>query len=189
MGTRKQKYAMEPQPFGRGGNAEVFRARDKRNNEIVALKRIINKNEESIARMRREIEVQISICHPNVMPVFDQSTEYHWYTMPLAIKVLVRIPTPIDDNVILKMVKDCAAGLYRGHVDGYIHRDISPNNILFLDDRDGERWVVSDWGFVRCLGNTTKVRTLAGQEYGTAGFAAKELWIDAHAADWSQSHS
>ena len=151
---------------------------------MVALKRIINRNDdEAIARMRREIEVQTSLIYPNVMPILDYSTSYVWYTMPIAAQVLGKLKTPIDENLIFNIVNDCAQGLLASHSMGYIHRDITPNNIFLVNDDNGERWVVSDWGLVRQQGNTTVVRTFPGQEFGTAGFAAPELWEDAHNAD------
>lgn len=85
---------MDPQPLGIGGQAEVFRARDKRTDEIVALKRVLNRYDETIARMKREIDVQTSISHPNVMPILDHSTSYVWYTMPLAAQVLGNMHPP-----------------------------------------------------------------------------------------------
>ncbi|MBN2503241.1 MAG: protein kinase [Anaerolineales bacterium] len=81
------------------------------------------------------------------------------------------------------MVKDCALGLSVAHAEGYIHRDITPNNIFLLSDHNGERWVVSDWGLVRMHGKTTAVHTREGQGFGTMGFAAPEFWENAHDAD------
>jgi len=183
VSSRKEKYALDPKPLGRGGQAEVYPARDKRNGDRVALKRLIEQNEESIARMKKEIEVQRSITHPNVMPIFDYSDHYCWYTMPIATKVLGKLQTPIDEESLFAIVKDCAQGLLASHSLGYIHRDLTPNNIFLLSDNRGERWVISDWGLVRQHGKTTVVRTLPSQEFGTAGFAAPELWTDAHSAD------
>jgi serine/threonine-protein kinase len=183
VSTRKEKYALEPKPIGRGGQAEVFRARNKRTGEIVALKRLLNRSEGTIARMRREIEVQTSLDHPNIMPIYDYSTSYVWYTMPMASLVLGKMETSIDTNSIFDIVKDCAQGLLVSHMRGIIHRDITPNNIFCLCDDDGKRWVVSDWGLVRQHGKTTVVRTLSGQEFGTAGYAAPEMWKNAHDAD------
>ncbi len=183
MSSRKEKYALEPKPLGRGGQAEVYPARDKRNGNMVALKRLIDKNEESVARMKREIEVQSSLIHPNVMPILDYSDHYYWYTMPIASRVLGQMQPPIDENILFVIVNDCAQGLLASHSIGCIHRDLTPNNIFLLSDNQGERWVVSDWGLVRQHGKTTVVRTLPSQEFGTAGFAAPELWTDAHNAD------
>lgn len=170
--------------MGKGGQAEVFQARDKLTNNTVAFKRVITKDIDSIARLKREIEVQESLKHPNIMPVLDHSTAYHWYTMPLAVRVLGQLLTPIDDQTLLEIVNDCATGLLVAHQKGYVHRDLSPNNIFQLkDDNEELHWVISDWGLVRRHGQTSVVRTPAGHQFGTAGFSAPESWIDAHTAD------
>jgi len=183
MSRRKEKYAMDPRPLGRGGQAEVFRARDKQTGEYIALKRIISRyNTNAIARMRREITVQTEICHPNVMPILDSSTSYIWYTMPLADKTLQNLTPPLNDTIILEIVQCISQGLLVAHLNGFIHRDVKPSNILLLDEEKGN-WVISDWGLVRTHGRTTETRTAAGNYFGTAGYAAPELYMDAHNAD------
>src|SRR6266851_3944154 len=69
-------------------------------------------------------------------------------------------------------------GLRRPHVEGWIHRDIKPGNLLLLDGR----WVVGDWGQGRRpRGETSDPRrTRTGTGFGTEGFAAPELSDDAH---------
>ena len=161
----------------------VFPARDKRTGARIALKRLINTDEVAVARMKREIEVQTSLVHPNIMPILDFSTSYVWYTMPIASQVLGKLQPPLDENIIFDVVHDCAQGLLASHEMRCIHRDLTPSNIFFLSDDSGERWVISDWGLVRQHGKTTVVRTLPSQEFGTAGFAAPELWTNAHEAD------
>ena len=183
MSDRKKKYALFSPPLGVGGQAEVFKARNKETGEIVALKRVLRNEDESIARLRREIEVQSILKHPNVMPVLDASTNFHWYTMPLATKILGKFSLPIDDHDLIQIVEATVAGLADAHAQGFVHRDLTPNNILQVNHDTANRWVISDWGLVRAYGRTTIVRTMPNQSFGTAGFAAPELWDDAHTAD------
>jgi serine/threonine protein kinase len=133
--------------------------------------------------MRHEIEVQTDINHANIMPVYDFSTSYRWYTMPIAHTNLYKMTTPVDEFVLFEIIQQCAYGLAAAHAKGYIHRDLTPSNIMQLQDNDGVRWVISDWGLVRRHGMTTISRTLSGQPFGTVGFAAPEMWEDAHAVD------
>lgn len=184
MSRRKVLFALDPGPVGRGGQAEVFKARDKRTGAIVALKKLTDRgDQDSVARMRREITVQSSIVHPNVMPVLESSHQYIWYAMPLAICSLGTMNTPLDDQTLLEAIEDSSKGLLAAHQEGYVHRDITPSNILQIEAGGQIHWVVSDWGLVRAHGQTTLARTIPGQLFGTAGFAAPELWTDAHGAD------
>lgn len=187
MSKHHINYALEPKPIGIGGQAEVFRARDKRTNQVVAFKRLLpnlRMDQDAIARMRREIDVQSVVKHSNIMPILDYSDHYSWYTMPLAEKSLMDLPTPIGYEQILQIIEEIAFGLEFAHQLGNIHRDITPRNILELKSVEGNtRWVVSDWGLVRRIGHTSVVRTSPGYQYGTEGFAAPELGQDAHLVD------
>jgi serine/threonine protein kinase len=63
---------------------------------------------------------------------------------------------------------------------GWIHPDIKPANVLWLDGR----WVLADWGIARRpAGQTTAPqRARAGVPMGSKGFAAPELGDDTHSA-------
>lgn len=187
MGKPHANYALEPKPMGIGGQAEVFRACDKRTNQIVAFKRLLpnlRMDQDAVARMRREIDVQSGITHPNIMPILDYSEHYYWYTMPLAEKSLMDMLTPIEYMKILQIIEEIASGLEFAHQMGNIHRDITPRNILELKSADNNtRWVISDWGLVRRIGHTSVVRTSPGYKYGTEGFSAPESGVDAHLID------
>jgi serine/threonine protein kinase len=182
---RRKNYILESKPLGRGGQAEVFLARSKREKgKKVAFKRVRSKRQVSLARMKREIEVMKSIRHDNIMPVIEWSEKYEWYTMPLAERVLDDCRDEISDEELLVIVKSCAAALSTAHQKGYVHRDLTPNNILQLPADFDNRWVVSDWGLVRRpLDLQTNVRTVQGRPIGTLGYAAPEMWVDAHSAD------
>ena len=201
MGGPHVNYALEPKPMGSGGQAEVFKARDKRTGEFVAFKRLLGdlrSNRDALARMRREIDVQTNLSHVNIMPILDYSEHYFWYTMPIAEKTLMDLPIPIAEKTLmdlpipidfqstLTIVEEIAYGLLFAHQSGNIHRDVTPKNILELKSEDGStRWVVSDWGLVRRIGHTSIVRTSPGYQIGTEGFAAPETGQDAHLVDAS----
>src|SRR5947209_5842050 len=125
---KRARYSLDGKvkPF-RGGEAEVLPATDRQSGDLVAFKRLLNKTEHSIARLKREVEVQRKIQHPNVMPVLDWSDHFHWYVMPLASGTLGRMPTPISTAQLIEVVDDTIAGLVEAHRYGFIHRDVTPN--------------------------------------------------------------
>lgn len=182
MKSWKERYRLESKPLSSGGQAEVFEAREREKGMVVALKRITSRDNLSIPRMRREIEVQRKVKHNNVMPILDYSEDFSWYTMPLADQVLGKLTPPLDTETIFRIVEECAQGLAAAHAMGFIHRDLTPKNILRLRVGEDTAWVVSDWGLVRRHGMTTVVKTLPGTQFGTYGFAAPELWENAHTA-------
>jgi serine/threonine-protein kinase len=180
----RNDYALEPKPLRHGGQAEIFLAKRKLTNEEVIFKRAHDKSRASLARMRREINVLRELGHPNAMSVLDHSPDYSWYTMPVADLVLADITPPLDDALLVELISDCVQGLAVAHECGWVHRDISPGNIMRVTLEGQPRWVLADWGLVRRpRGMTTALRTRPGVSFGTDGFAAPEMWDDAHTAD------
>lgn len=175
--------------IARGGYAEVFRAEHReRPGQLVAFKRPLAV---SLApeRMAREIDVQRRFRHPHIMPILDAADDASWFVMPLAQGNLDELwgngTLGGDAELVAAEVLDAVTqGLEPAHGPGYVHRDISPRNILALPDSatpTGRRWVVADWGLVkRPVGDTSHRYTRTGEGVGTEGFAAPETWGDAH---------
>lgn len=112
-----------------------------------------------------------------VMPLAKGNLEELWDSGQLGTDAGVNV------EVVLRSI---GAALEYAHLHGFIHRDVSPANILAFDDDAGGslRWVLGDWGMVkRPPGETTNRLTMPGQGAGTRGFAAPETWIEGHVAD------
>jgi serine/threonine protein kinase len=134
-----------------------------------------------VARLRREVEAaQLFDGHPHIMPVLDFSPTYDWFVMPLVADTAQTLATELRSPAMLRgLVTSVCEALREPHQRGWIHRDLKPDNILKRDDR----WAVADWGLGRRpRGQTTDPRrTQIGGRFGTEGFAAPELSVDAHA--------
>lgn len=180
-GSRRD-YALDPRPIERGGQATVTGARHKGTGTRVAFKHLTSRSPEQIARMRREIEAaQLFGDNPHVVPVLDFSTAYDWFVMPLATDTAEQAAEELQDTERLhELVTAICNALRRPHEQGWIHRDLKPANILKL----AGLWTIADWGLGRRpRGQTSNPgRTHTGTLYGTEGFAAPELAIDAHDA-------
>lgn len=176
-------YTADPRPLGRGAQARILRATSRTTAEVVAIKEILVDDEDSLARMRREIEVLGKATHRNIMPILEADESSRWYAMPLAARRLADVGRPLGTAELRECVTQCVQGLEFAHSLNYLHRDITPNNILWLGGTDA-RWVLADWGLARRpAGMTTVGRTLPGELFGTEDFAAPEMWKDAHRAD------
>jgi hypothetical protein len=172
------EYVYEDEHFDSGGFAHIHRARSAQG-EVLALKRLHARDDEAVARLRREIQEQSRIRHRAVMPIVDHDPRFEWFVMPLADENLAERwrAGPIADDELLELLEELANGLGAAHALGLVHRDVSQRNVLRL----GAQWVVADWGVVRRPpGFTTMVRTQG--ELGTQGFAAPELFRTAHDA-------
>jgi hypothetical protein len=180
QGDRKA-YRLRAQPISSGGQADVYEAERKSDGKIFVLKRV--RGPSGQPRMRREIEVQSSLKHENVMPILDWDTSgFTWYVMPKGARVMSELTLPMKFETLLHIVDSVAAGLEVAHSSGHPHRDVKPHNIIELAEADGRtRWVLADWGLTRRpLGETVTPLTRTGQVLGTEGFAPPEAYQYAH---------
>jgi hypothetical protein len=180
MPGNRKAYRLPPEPLARGGQADVYVAVRKADNKTLILKRARRSWGEN--RMRREIEVQSKLNHVNVMPIFDWDREdYLWYVMPKGTRVMSQLHRPLADDAICVIAKNVVGALVAGDAVGNPHRDVKPQNVIALDDEQGTRWVLADWGLTRRPpGETTAKPTKTGQFLGSEGFAPPEAYSDAH---------
>ncbi|EPX63444.1 hypothetical protein D187_005850 [Cystobacter fuscus DSM 2262] len=179
----QERYRLEKAPLGTGGYASVFRATHKETGQVVALKRLKQRDSESLIRLKREIDVLRKLKHEHIMPLLDSSPLDNWYTMPLAEGTLADLRGQLDENELLSAIQHAAMGLAFAHELDFVHRDVTPWNILALRDSSGKRrWVIADWGLVRRPRGQTS-RRVTRDALGTEGYLAPESWKDGHAAD------
>ncbi|OKI41577.1 hypothetical protein A6A29_37145 [Streptomyces sp. TSRI0281] len=182
-GERKD-YACERLPFADGGQADVFRAIHKPTGAKVVLKKLRDRNppERKRARMKREITLGRWLDgHPHAMPILDADPGHTWFVMPYApFTAEQRRDQLAEPSELRKLVDALCSVLSATHEAGWVHRDIKPANVLMHEGR----WVLADWGIARRpRGQTTDPqRTRVGVRFGSDGFAAPELSVDAHGA-------
>jgi serine/threonine-protein kinase len=158
----------------------VFAGVERDTGQPIAFKRAKDKFGHGPARMRREVRAMIALAQePNVMDVLDAAADFSWYVMPLASSDLRKLGEQLSDQALAESLTQAAAGLGAAHALGFVHRDVTPNNILFFDE--DARWSVADWGLVRGpVGQTSNPLTRTGVVIGTDGFIAPEVLRDAH---------
>ena len=174
------RYQIEA-TLGQGGSGTVYRAWDRVLAEPIAIKilRPDRARERSwIMRLAREVKVARAIRHPNVCRVFELGhADGHWFvTMELG--TAGRCATLLEQRTGARRRGRCSerlvdaraisAGLAAIHAVGIIHRDVTPQNVLRMDDG---RLVISDFGLAIELTATT---TLHG---GTPNYMPPETLL------------
>lgn len=138
-------------------------------------------------RFNREVEAMQAAAGAHVMPVVEVDPDGEWYSMPIASGELTerahRLGHEESAALAVAVVRAVADGLRAFHDAGRVHRDLKPQNILWLEDAAGGRWVVSDFGIARnAPGTTTAELTRDGHLVGTERWAAPEQHSTAHSA-------
>jgi len=168
--------------LGRGAMATVYRARDDRNDRLVALKLLSlddewpeDRLEEARMRLLREAEAAARIQHPDIVNVLEAGE--HEGTVFLAMEFIegVSLGTHTYQGRLLppRMVTEMCArvgdALHYAHQRGIVHRDVKPANIIF--DQHRRRIRVMDFGVAR-LADSHATRT--GVVLGSPSYMAPE---------------
>jgi serine/threonine protein kinase len=125
--------------IGEGGMGQVFKARQKMLNRVVALK-VIRKeclgNPKIIQRFQREIRAAGQLSHPHIVRAFDadQVNGIYYIAMEFIEGVdlakLVKDNGPLDVDQACEYIRQAALGLQHAHERGLVHRDLKPANLL-----------------------------------------------------------
>ena len=166
----------------KGGMADVYRARERDTDRLVAVKVLpaaLAADPDYVARFKNEAVQLRKLAHPNIVTIesFGEQGPYFYLVMPLLNgslrDVLIR-QGRVDPHDALGVAAQVASALVAVHALGLIHRDIKPDNILLSDDKV----LLTDFGIVRQLDVTRpeQLPTLAGTglPIGTPQYMAPE---------------
>ncbi len=169
--------------IGEGAMGSVYRARDHKLDDVVALKLLkpaLANDPEYLDRMTSEIRLARRITHPNVLRTHDFfeidglpiiSMEYvHGITLDQLLKRSGRLKLAAGLRVTTQVLQ----GLQAAHDAGVLHRDIKPGNII-LDPRGNAR--LMDFGIARQVVNEGKDVTQTGAIVGTANYMPPEILL------------
>lgn len=174
-GERFGAYTIEAE-LGRGGQAVVYRARERGTERPVALKVFAEIDDAArLARFRREAVAAARVEHPRIVTVFGSGDvdgvpflATRLIPGPSLAEVLARFGA-LAPGRALDILSDVAEAVDAAHDHGLVHRDIKPANVLL--DLD-ERAYLSDFG-IAFLGDMPRL-TARGDLLGTVEYTSPE---------------
>ncbi|MEZ4294631.1 MAG: protein kinase [Polyangiaceae bacterium] len=172
--------------LGTGGMGNVYRARDRELDELVALKVLrpeIAGNPAALERFRREVKLARRVTHPNVARVYDigEGGGEKYLTMELfdgeSLGSLVQRSGRLPIARVVELAIEVCGGLAAAHAAGVIHCDLKPDNVLL---ERGGRVGVTDFGIARAAAEGAAGVT--GTLVGTPAYMAPEQ-VEGRSAD------
>jgi eukaryotic-like serine/threonine-protein kinase len=169
---------------GRGGMAEVYRARDLRLDRIVAIKTLrpdLARDHTFQERFRREAQSAASLNHPSIVAVYDTGED-----MSTGVPVPYIVMEYVDGRTVrdllieghrllperaLEIVSGVLRALEYSHQAGIVHRDIKPGNVMVTRNGDIK---VMDFGIARAMSDAQSTMTQTAQVIGTAQYLSPE---------------
>ena len=184
--TLDGRYRIE-EKVGEGGMSFVYRATDVRTGDTLAIKMLspaLSRDDNAMARLRREAELAGKLAHPNVCHIIrlgEASGGTVYVVMPFMEGELLCDRAIREGQlalgVVAQFVSEIAAGLHVAHELGIVHRDLKPENVMLCPRPDGTtRAVVMDFGLAkeRRVGAEVRKLTATGIVLGTPEFMSPE---------------
>mmetsp|Transcript_6291 Transcript_6291/g.20033 ORF Transcript_6291/g.20033 Transcript_6291/m.20033 type:complete len:746 (+) Transcript_6291:165-2402(+) len=179
------------QKIGQGTYGEVYKARDADTGELVALKKVLLKNEKEGFPVTavREIKLLRALNHPNIVRLRDIAcSEANEHTRNLGSVMMVfeyceyDLEALLDDQRVVlsplhvkSFMKQLLQGLHYIHSHGVLHRDLKSANILVRRDLQLR---IADWGLARRMPSSSKQHPLTNRVI-TLWYRAPELLLGA----------
>jgi serine/threonine-protein kinase len=163
--------------LGAGGMGEIYLAKDKKLDRLVAIKFLsaeFSRHESNLQRFIREAKAASALNHPNILVIHEigESEEAHFivseYIKGQTLREMMQTERRPPDGVpflseVLDIAIQIAAALVAAHEAHLVHRDIKPENIMVRPDGFVK---VLDFGLAKLV--ERKNRSLIGLEDETA---------------------
>lgn len=163
---------------GSGGMADVYKARDRLLERVVAVKILhaqLASDEEFLQRFQQEAQGAARLSHPNIVGIYDVGEEqsFHYIVMEYVagetLKALIQREGPLSVEMSLRIAREIACALSHAHAHHLVHCDIKPHNILVTADG---RVKVADFGIARAI--TSATMTYDGNVVGSVHYFSPE---------------
>ncbi|MFL5562832.1 MAG: protein kinase domain-containing protein [Gemmatimonadaceae bacterium] len=174
--------------LGRGGMATVYLAEEVKHGRAVAIKVLRPDFASALGaeRFLREIEIAARLSHPHLVPLIDSGEAggllYYVsaYLPGGSLRDRLRREARLSLADAVRIAGEVGAGLDFAHREGFVHRDVKPENILFADGLA----LIADFGLARAACNEIGERvtgsgfTVGTPEYMSPEQAASEPELD-----------
>ena len=161
--------------IGSGAGSTLWQIRDRRTEEVYALKRVLKRTAEDMKFLDQainEYEIGSKLTHPALRRMIEMRRVKHWLSLREIQLVMEFCPgQTLQENRIenvpqvVTIFNEVASGLAYMNAHGFVHSDIKPNNI-----------VVSPEGVVKVIdmGQSCALGTIKERIQGTPDFIAPE---------------
>jgi formylglycine-generating enzyme required for sulfatase activity len=164
--------------IGVGGMASVYLAVQTSLERQVALKVMapaLAADQSFSKRFLREARTVAGLSHPHIVSIYDvgiTKDQVHYFSMQHMTEgdFSDRIRKGLHELEIIRVLSGIAEALGYAHTRGFVHRDVTPGNILF-DASDTP--VLTDFGIVKAVTESSKI-TGTGLCIGTSHYMSPE---------------
>jgi hypothetical protein len=160
--------------LGEGGMGAVYKVRHRLLDDVRVIKMMrpqLVADEEFKARFQREAKLAIRLRHPNIAHLIDFTIDDEDGTAfivmefidGMTLEEVLRNAGPPPLGLALEIAQQSLRALACLHEKGFVHRDISPDNLMLTEDMDGRPLIkLIDLGIAKILGSGPETANLTG---------------------------
>jgi serine/threonine-protein kinase len=172
------RYTIE-RPLGRGGMATVYLAEERKHSRHVAVKVLHPEVARSLGaeRFLREIRIAAGLSHPHIIPLIDSGEAegrlfyVSVYVPGGSLRDRLNRERTLALGDALRVAREVGSALESAHRNGYLHRDVKPENILLAEGHA----MLADFGVALvCAGEVGEPITDVGFALGTPEYMSPE---------------
>jgi TonB family protein len=179
----KGKYEIL-EKIGEGGIGAVYKVRHRLLEEVRVIKVLrpeAASKEEMRERFLHEARMAIRLKHPNIAQLHDFSIAEDGrayivmeYIDGVSLDALIEASGPPSVDLAMEISRQALAALHFLHENDFVHRDVSPDNLMLASRFDGRPLVkLIDLGIARHLGAEVRL-TATGVFLGKARYCSPE---------------
>jgi serine/threonine protein kinase len=166
--------------MGGGGMGDVYMATHKTLGGKWAIKLLaehLAEDAELVDRFMNEARIEANLQHPNIVKVVNigQKDKFHFLIMTYVdgedLDQRMKRERQMDVQQAVTIGLQVVGALECAHDNNIVHRDLKPSNVRI--DQYGTV-VVMDFGIARIRDNSSKVKTVLGQQLGTPLYMSPE---------------
>jgi serine/threonine-protein kinase len=197
--------------LGKGGQSEVYKARHRHNNWVVALKVIrveYLQTAETAGQFLQEVEAMADLDHPNIVGFWDadKDGELYYFAMEFIegtdLGKVIQLSGGLPPGAAADYVRQTALGLQHAHEHNLVHRDIKPVNLFLTQPMTAPRALLErsspkpagppvvkilDWGLASLQTSSGKAAAVAQAGtpcvIGTADYLSPEQALNPEGVD------
>lgn len=181
-----------------GGMGEIYQVRHRLLDEVRVIKLIRQKHAHDAELRRRfehEARTAIHLRHPGIAQIYDLAVApddtavivMEWID-GFSLQDLLKRGLP-DLGLVIEVAEQGLDALEFLHRKGYVHRDISPDNLMLTRGHDGRpRVKLIDLGITKRLGPSS-IKTATGMFLGKARYSSPEQFGHGEIGPWSDVYS
>jgi serine/threonine protein kinase len=181
----QDRYRVQ-QRIGKGGMGEVYLAEHVAIGRKVAIKILLgnpHERPEMAKRFLKEAQTASKLRHANVVDIIDFGHIDPEARTPFFVMEYLEgrdLKSVVKEEKVLAWprARDIAlqicAGLGVAHAQGFIHRDLKPDNVYLIDDNGREHVKILDFGISKAINDDAHDTTQTGVLLGTPEYMSPE---------------